>query len=105
MEWIIKRKWIIKIRNLENVENAKLILDKDKIIKILQTENNFYNKELQKLKECFNKPELRTQLELIISEYLVEMENFKRSNDIYKERINYTDKKWNELLKENELLK
>ena len=38
-----------QIRNLESVENAKLVLDKEKIIKILQTENNFYNKELQKL--------------------------------------------------------
>ena len=40
-----------------------------------------------------------------MSEYLIEMENYKRSNEIYKERINYTDKKWNELLKQNELLK
>ena len=32
------------------------------------------------------------------------MENYKRSNEIYKERINYTDKKWNELLKENGIL-
>ena len=94
-----------QIKNLENSENIKEILDKDKIIKILQNENNFYNKELHKLKECFNKQDIRTQLELIISEYLVEMENYKRTNEIYKERINYTDKKWNELLKQNELLK
>ena len=47
-----------QIRNLENNENAKLIIDKEKIIKILQNENNFYNKELQKLKECFNKQEI-----------------------------------------------
>ena len=94
-----------QIKNLENSENIKEILDKEKIIKILQNENNFYNKELHKLKECFNKQDIRTQLELIISEYLVEMENYKRTNEIYKERINYTDKKWNELLKQNELLK
>ena len=95
----------VQINKLENSENAKIILDKEKIIKILQNENNFYNKELQKLKECFNKKEIRTQLEIIISEYLIDMENYKRSNEIYKERINYTDKKWHELLKENELLK
>ena len=57
------------------------------------------------MKECFNKKDIKTQLELIVSEYLIEMENYKRSNEIYKERINYTDKKWNELLKQNELLK
>ena len=33
------------------------------------------------------------------------MENYKKANDIYKEQINYTDKKWTELLKENDLLK
>ena len=94
-----------QIKALENEEKNKIILDKEKIIKILQSENNFYNNELKKLKECFNKKEIRTQLDLIISEYLIEMENYKKSNDIYKERIIYTDKKWNELLKENELLK
>ena len=35
-----------QIRNLENLENAKLVLDKEKIIKILQTENNFYKKNV-----------------------------------------------------------
>ena len=94
-----------QIKNLENNENNKALLDKEKIIKIIQNENDFYNKELQKLKECFNKKDIKTQLELIVSEYLIEMENYKRSNEIYKERINYTDKKWNELLKQNELLK
>ena len=33
------------------------------------------------------------------------MENYKKANDIYKEQIHYTDKKWNELIKENDLLK
>ena len=94
-----------QIKNLENNESNKALLDKEKIIKIIQNENDFYNKELQKLKECFNKKDIKTQLELIVSEYLIEMENYKRSNEIYKERINYTDKKWNELLKQNELLK
>ena len=93
------------IYSLENTENGKNLLNKDKIIKILQSENNFYNNELKKLKECFNKPDIKTQLELIISEYLSEMENYKKANDIYKEQINYTDKKWTELLKENDLLK
>ena len=93
------------IYSLENTENGKNILNKEKIIKILQSENNFYNNELKKLKECFNKPDIKTQLELIISEYLLEMENYKKANDIYKEQINYTDKKWTELLKENDLLK
>ena len=93
------------IYSLENTENGKNILNKEKIIKILQSENNFYNNELKKLKECFNKPDIKTQLELIISEYLIEMENYKKANDIYKEQINYTDKKWTELLKENDLLK
>ena len=93
------------IYSLENTENGKNLLNKDKIIKILQSENNFYNNELKKLKECFNKPDIKTQLELIISEYLLEMENYKKANDIYKEQINYTDKKWTELLKENDLLK
>ena len=93
------------INSLENTENGKIINDKDKIIKILQSENNFYSNELKKLKECFNKPDIKTQLELIVSEYLLEMENYKKANDIYKEQINYTDKKWNELLKENDLLK
>ena len=93
------------IYSLENTENGKNLLNKEKIIKILQSENNFYNNELKKLKECFNKPDIKTQLELIISEYLIEMENYKKANDIYKEQINYTDKKWTELLKENDLLK
>ena len=84
------------IYSLENTENGKLINDKEKIIKILQNENNFYSNELRKLKECFNKPDIKTQLELIISEYLLEMENYKKANDIYKEQISYTDKKWNE---------
>ena len=43
-----------QIKNLENNENNKALLDKEKIIKIIQNENDFYNKELQKLKECFN---------------------------------------------------
>ena len=94
-----------KIKSLENEEINKTILDKEKIIKILQSENNFYSNELKKLKECFNKREIRTQLDLIITEYLIELENYKKSNDILKERIIYTDKKWNELLKENEILK
>ena len=93
------------ILSLENTENGKSITDKEKIIKILQNENDFYTKELQRLKQCFNKPDIKTQLELIISEYLIEMENYKRANDIYKEQMMYTDKKWNELIKENELLK
>ena len=93
------------IYSLENTENGKNLLNKEKIIKILQSENNFYNNELKKLKECFNKPDIKTQLELIISEYLIEMENYKKANDIYKEQINYTDKKWTELIKENDLLK
>jgi pSer/pThr/pTyr-binding forkhead associated (FHA) protein len=93
------------IYSLENTENGKIITDKEKIIKILQSENNFYSNELRKLKECFNKPDIKTQLELIISEYLLEMENYKKANDIYKEQIHYTDKKWNELIKENDLLK
>ena len=93
------------INSLENTDNGKLINDKEKIIKILQSENYFYNNELKKLKECFNKPDIKTQLELIINEYLLEMENYKKANDIYKEQVNYTDKKWNELLKENDLLK
>ena len=93
------------IYSLENTENGKSICDKEKIIKILQSENNFYNNELKKLKECFNKPDIKTQLELIINEYLIEMENYKKANDIYKEQTSYTDKKWNELIKENELLK
>ena len=93
------------IFSLENTENGKNIINKEKIIKILQSENNFYNNELKKLKECFNKPDIKTQLELIISDYLLEMENYKKANDIYKEQVNYTDRKWNELLKENNLLK
>ena len=93
------------INTLENADNGKIVRDKEKIIKILQSENYFYNNELKKLKECFNKPDIKTQLELLIDEYLLEMENFKKANDMYKEQVNYTDKKWNELLKENELLK
>ena len=93
------------INSLENTENGKNLINKEKIIKILQSENNYYNNELKKLKECFNKPDIKTQLELIISDYLLEMENYKKANDIYKEQITYTDKKWNELLKENDLLK
>jgi hypothetical protein len=93
------------INSLENTDSGKIVRDKDKIIKILQSENYFFNNELKKLKECFNKPDIKTQLELLVDEYLLEMENYKKANDMYKEQVNYTDKKWNELLKENELLK
>lgn len=93
------------INTLESKELSKLILDKEKIIKILQSENNFYSTELHRIKECFNKPDIRTQLDLLINEYLLEMENFKKANDIFREQNIYTDRKWTELLQSNKLLK
>ena len=73
-----------KIEKLQNTELGKILIEKESIIKILQNENDFYNSELQKIKNSFNSNSLSSQLDLIINEYLSQIAKLKRENEEYK---------------------
>jgi len=93
-----------KIEKLQNTELGKIITEKESIIKILQNENDFYNKELQKIKNSFNSNSLSNQLDIIINEYLTQISKLKRENEEYKSMFHNSDRKWNELIKINDSL-
>jgi hypothetical protein len=93
-----------KIEKLQNTELGKIITEKESIIKILQNENDFYNKELQKIKNSFNSNSLSNQLDMIINEYLMQIGKLKRENEEYKSMFHNSDRKWNELIKINDSL-
>ena len=93
-----------KIEKLQNTELGKILIEKESIIKILQNENDFYNSELQKIKNSFNSNSLSSQLDLIINEYLSQIAKLKRENEEYKNLFHHSDRKWNELIKRNDSL-
>ena len=93
-----------KIEKLQNTELGKILIEKESIIKILQNENDFYNKELQKIKNSFNSNSLSNQLDMIINEYLMQIGKLKRENEEYKSMFHNSDRKWNELIKINDSL-
>ncbi len=103
LEIEIKEKNFI-IEKYQNNDLGKIINEKDSIIKILQNENNFYNKELQNIKNCLNSSDISSKLEIIINEYLVKINTLERINEKNKDNFMFSEKKWNNLLKINENL-
>lgn len=94
-----------KIQKLENIDQNRILMEKEAMIKILQNENMFYNQELQKIKQTFNNQNVSYHLELIVNEYLTQISTLKRINEEYRLQQSTTERKWNELLKTNESLK
>ena len=103
LEIEIKEKNFI-IEKYQNNDLGKIIIEKDSIIKILQNENNFYNKELQNIKNCLNSSDITSKLEIIINEYLIKINTLERINEQNKNNFMISEKKWNNLLKINENL-
>ena len=96
---------IIKLSEFTNNDMIKSISSKEAIIKTLEKDLEFYKKEnlsLRSFQVNNNESNAMNRLNQLIESYLLENKQLKRINEELINKDNYCNKKWNELMKENE---
>jgi pSer/pThr/pTyr-binding forkhead associated (FHA) protein len=95
----------VEIHKFTTTDWGKTILEKDSLNKLLQNEIQLLKSEYSKIKNFIaDKNELNAsnqRLDTLLQNYLNENKKYKKIVEEYRARENECNKKWNELIKEN----
>lgn len=101
---IEKQQYSSELEYLKNNDWGKIITEKDVIISALEKDLNYYKKELNSLRTT-NSEFKDNRIQSLLDNYLEENKKLTKSIEDYQNKELLCNKKWGEVLKENESLK